>query len=1605
MNFHTIADEKVRNDKVVTEDAIRDWLISEISTRLEILKEEIDLEEPFVNFGLDSAEAVVLSGDLSEWLDQKLSPTIVWDYPTIESLSRYLVENSHKQFTNAFSAASSEEPIAIVGLASRFPGASNETEFWNLLKKGIDAISEIPRDRWDNEVFYDKDLDAPGKMTTKWGGFIKDIDCFDASFFNITPREADCMDPQQRILLEVAWEAIENSGYSPSELAKSLTGVFIGISTNDYSRLQIANSSDVDAYTAIGNATNMAANRLSYFFDFKGPSVAVDTACSSSLVAVHLSCQSLRNGECNIALVGGANVILSPEVSVSFSKARMMSPVGRCKTFDDKADGYVRGEGAGVLVLKRLSDALKDGDTILSVIRGSAVNQDGKSNGITAPNGKSQEIVIQQALKNAGVEPSKISYVEAHGTGTPLGDPIEMEALKNVLIQGRSTNQPCAIGSVKTNIGHLEAAAGIAGLIKVVLSLTNEEIPPHLHFEKLNPHISLADSKLFIPTSLQRWPSGKIRRFAGVSSFGFGGTNAHVVLEEAPTQTEERDTKDKASFDIVTLSARNEVALQKLASRYNKYLLDNSKYCLSDISYTANVGREDFSHRMAVVADSTVNLREQIGQFLSGKPVDGLRCGKVDSKHPAKIAFLFTGQGSQYHAMGRQLYHTQLTFRHALDKCNEILRDILPVSLLSLLFDSNYEDLLNQTMYSQPALFSLEYSLFEMWKTWGIMPDAVLGHSVGEYVAACISGVYSLEDGLKLIAERGRLMQALPRNGMMAVVRADITKVSGVIGQYQNSISIAAINGPTNVVISGNANLIEQAIRELENEGITCKPLNVSHAFHSHLMNPILDKFQAAAESIQFGNPKIPLVSNQDGRILSSNDSMGSEYWTRHIVEPVNFMAGVHTLMNQGITCFVELGPNPVLINMARQIRNDDSCAWLSSLNHNADDWKVVLSTLGKLYTLGMKINWESFYSNDIRRFRIPLPTYPFDKTRHWFTSKALMGKINHSSSNEFLWTSTNVSNKEESEVISDNMNTIQSDLIAILKNQSQVLVEQSKALMERNNSINSTTPYNVHEETRLEERQNFPSTSNYIRLKVPQEPSSKGNENITSVLNIISKISGYPVSELHLDQSLVNELGFDSLMLVQLRNDLASKFPHVTYDFEHFIGEITIKGIIDLLDDDSTVAAVQKATNHIDEPATDNISKESTPIPANKIPEENYRIELFPEYLHLEQRLKMSESINPYFAIRDGVNKDVITMNERQVINFSSYNYLGLSGDSIVSRAAINAIERYGTSVSASRLLSGEIPLHHELEQELADFIGVESSIVYSAGHATNVTTIGHIVGPGDLILHDELCHNSIIQGCILSGAQRRPFPHNDWMSVDKLLNKLRSQYKRVLIIIEGIYSMDGDIPELLAFLEVKTKHKALLFIDEAHSIGVLGATGKGICEHFDIDPSHVDILMGSISKSFASCGGYIAGSKQLIQYLKYTAPGFIFSAGITPANTAAALAALRVICSEPERISKLNQMSNLFAKLAREHGLDIGLHDNTPVIPVILGDSEKCLRVTEALLKQGINVYPIVYPAVPEHAARLRFFVTSNHTEEQIKFAVNVTAKELNILTGQLV
>ncbi|MCA9717194.1 MAG: alpha/beta fold hydrolase [Myxococcales bacterium] len=885
------------------------------------------------------------------------------------------------------------EPIAIIGMGCRFPGGADSPEsFWELLREGRDAITEVPRSRWNVDEFYAPSPGTPGKTYARHGGFIDDVEQFDPQFFAISPREAAAMDPQQRLVLEVSWEALERAGLTPRALPQTRTGVFVGVGPGEYSgaTLRVGGRAleSLDSHHATGTAPSAIAGRVAYFLKLQGPCMAIDTACSSALVAVHNAVRSLRAGACDVALAGGVNVLLSPEQFIAGSQARMLSASGRCRTFDARADGYVRGEGCGVVVLRRLSDARAQGDTILAVIRGSAINHDGPSSGFTVPNGRSQESLLRLALADARIAPERVSYVEAHGTGTALGDPIEVSALAAVYGKPRSVERPLLIGSVKTNIGHLEPAAGIAGLIKTVLALQHGELPGHLHLNEPNPHIAWDELAVEVSRTRQPWPEDEGARVAGVSAFGLSGTNAHVLLEQPPVEPAPASARPESSHYLLTLSGQREEVLNLLAGRYASFLRKHPEVELADVCHTANTGRVHHAHRLALVSSSRANLASDLESIAAGeRPPSCVHGVRPLGGGPPKIAFLFTGQGSQYAGMGRTLYASEPVFREAIDQCDKLLTGYLDVPLRELLLVGqgarfSEPQRLHQTLYTQPALFALEYGLYRLWRSWGIRPDAVLGHSVGEFVAACVAGVFSLEDGLRLVAARGRLMHALRSRGAMAVVYAAPARVRIAITPWAGRVSVAALNGPVTTVISGDARAIVEVCERLASIKIHTKRLSVSQAFHSPLMDPILDDFEAEVRKLRLARPTLPLIGNVTGRRVDLEVTRPS-YWRQHAREPVRFAECMGALEQLGCTTFVELGPHPVLLAMGTECVPLLDGTWLPTLRRGRQDAEIALQSLARLHVQGVEVDFRGLDRPFARR-RVTLPSYPFQRQRCW---------------------------------------------------------------------------------------------------------------------------------------------------------------------------------------------------------------------------------------------------------------------------------------------------------------------------------------------------------------------------------------------------------------------------------------------------------------------------------------------------------------------------------------------------------------------------------------------------------------------------------------------
>ncbi len=882
----------------------------------------------------------------------------------------------------AYSTNGSE--IAIIGLAGRFPGATNLDEFWHNLQNGIESIS----------FFSDEELLASGvdaKLLSqpnyvKANGVIEDAELFDASFFGFNPRDAEITDPQHRIFLECAWEALEKAGYD-SETYNGSIGVFAGSNLsgyllNIYLNKNIRNSTD-ERQIAIAGDKDYLATRTSYKLNLTGPSYTVQTACSTSLVAVHLACQSLLNGECDMALVGGVSISASRKSGYLYNEGGINSPDGHCRAFDAKAQGTVCGEGVGIVVLKRLEDTLNNRDFIHAVIKGSATNNDGSNKvSYTAPRIEGQAKVIKTAQVVAEVEPETITYIEAHGTGTSLGDPIEIAALTQAFQSSTNKKGFCAIGSLKTNIGHLDAAAGIAGLIKTVLALKHKEIPPSLHFDEPNPQIDFANSPFYVNNKLSEWKADNYPRRAGVSCFGIGGTNAHVILEEAPIFA----TKDSVSrpWQLLVISAKSQIALESATTNLANYLAESPNINFADVAHTLQVGRRNFSHRRVLLCQ---NIQDAI-KILTAPDKQGFLSNFSETRnHP--IAFMFPGQGTQYVNMGRELYETELIFRQQVDDCCELLKPYLKLDLKDILYPTTLEtteEQLQQTSLTQPALFVIEYALVKLWMAWGVHPQAMIGHSIGEYVAACISGVFSLEEALALVVIRGRLMQQL-ESGSMLSVSLSAEEIQPMLG---SEISLAASNAPSLCVVSGTTNAIEALENRLTEQGIDCRRLHTSHAFHSQMMEPILDAFVRHVREVNLKPPQIPFVSNVTGTWIAPEQATDPDYWARHLRQPVLFNEGIAELLQQPERILLEVGPGRTLTTLAKRQLFSQTVV-LTSLRHpqeQVSDVAFLLNTLSRLWLTGLPINWAGFYAHEDRR-HIPLPTYPFERQRYWIEANS----------------------------------------------------------------------------------------------------------------------------------------------------------------------------------------------------------------------------------------------------------------------------------------------------------------------------------------------------------------------------------------------------------------------------------------------------------------------------------------------------------------------------------------------------------------------------------------------------------------------------------------
>ena len=2069
-------------------------------------------------------------------------------------------------------------PIAIVGMACRFPGAPNVSRYWQMIRDGRHAFGPPPADRWSHDSFYSDVQRTADRYYAPHGAFVDDVRSFAALEFGLPPRRVEVMDPQQRMTLEAAWHAIQDAGYAPAidqkvdrwtapgalrrALDRRRVGTFLGLSCTEYRTLmgtrvaaammasgdlgQGASSAEEAkilaaavnrvaqsrAFTAAGALGNMSAAVVAQELDLGGPAFTVDAACASALVAIHDAVTYLRDGQIDAAVAGGVYLNLSPENLIAFSRIGAISAKGVCRPFDAEADGFVQGEGVGMVMLKRLEDAVRDHDRVYAVIRGSGCNNDGRGDGPMSPRGEGQEAVIAQAWADAGVTAEQIGYVEAHGTGTSVGDKTELGALRNMLRGNRRSNDadlaPVALGSAKANVGHTMSAAGVAGLIKAVLALHHKVIPPLANWSTPHPLHPLEDGTFTVPTVASAWHS-VTPRHATVSSFGFGGTNGHLVLQEAPSPGVRTASNRARIFvgarapepvhalpgHLVVTSADDGALLGRHCAELAAAVPDGGD--LAAIVHTLNLGRKRRAVRVAIVAHSVEELAVRLQKAADALAKDPSIRGALDrdtlvgdAASPVPVAFLAPGQGMQKVGMLRDWLRLP-PFAESMTSCEQAVLDLTARPLTEYIWGADAtEGALTDTQIAQPAMFAIGVSVAAVLARYGVTPAVVLGHSLGEFTAAALSGGAAVNDTLRFVASRGKAMSAMSGDhGAMAAVMA---AAEDILPHLPAAVVIANRNHPRQNVISGPTPAVDAAVAALSAAGLKARRIPVSHAFHSPLLEAVQGDVDRGLTEVAFAIPETPMASCIAATPATTAADVRAIF-ARHATSPVEYVRGLQQCWDAGARIFVQLGSGSTLTAFARGVVPDAEI--LSVASDNEPDGVGLLRVLARLAADGHRVDLTAFGEGLASLPPTPLTTqsywviqdtgrssadfafseglgqggqpprnappvtmeggasdapsgdediqarvlrvvakvsaFPLDALRVeqrllddlgfdslmlaelstklgeavpgftgiprslFATSPTVADLVRHVEGAEATGVSLTVPDRElalyrpfprpapltgytrplsSSEgtlathagrvLVAPSMEALRAlppgdvavvvgahaadglagfvrslarewpDHKVVLVYGTEADAQRELAAAERDVVVAYTSGIRCviglepladaafpapardvrgqrillsggtgwlgqvlaralvdagAEVVLLGSRQdpgdalaNLGASARYVRADLRGTPGSASLprlENIDGIVHAAGVLADGPVGKadgaaawdikvnglarlvdacpgvkwvsaigsyaaffgnayqteyaaandalvgatralaergiaaqvqvwgpwadstmvgtvplpmrvamrddgvvfvdtaqgarafmralgvlgapnagevvigldlpaarrslevteaLSPDQPwlrdhalmgrptvpmamvlewavrLGNALGdtcgvrdltlFDGVvvekpLVARLRLDgerfrvhVGSKLawegrvtPNVMLeapaapvggapaktplaDFysnhtfhgpvlqgivavgvlgeQHVTGKVRVgsslawgqdgwtfsplaidsalqlcavwafekrqragfpvkvrawtqwpcgRGPVDpdeVLDvavsfesntgDRFTGTVVLRRANGDIVAIGEGVEGELRALPGElAIPVEFTDFSRVPGWIDLDQRLSAALMLgidNPYFKVLEGTARDVVEIAGKERVHFSGYNYLGFSGHPYVEQRVIEAVRRYGTSVSASRVASGERPIHLELEQRIAKAVGVEDAIIFTAGHATNVTTIGHLFGPKDLILHDELIHDSAFQGMKLSGATRRPFPHGDTSALARLLEQLRPNFEKVLIVVEGVYSMDGDICDLPAYVALKKRHKCFLMVDEAHSFGVVGARGYGVAEHFGVPATEVDIWMGTLSKSLSSCGGYIAGTKVLVQLLKYTAPGFIYSAGLSPANTMAAIASLELMEQSADQVQKLQFNAQVFYTACQSHGLDTGPSaGESGVCPVIVGNSFHALLLSDALMKRGINVQPILYPAVADNASRLRFFLSSLHSEAQLTWAAAVVAEEL--------
>ncbi|MDP2316993.1 MAG: aminotransferase class I/II-fold pyridoxal phosphate-dependent enzyme [Pseudomonadota bacterium] len=2064
-------------------------------------------------------------------------------------------------------ARTSGGPIAIVGMACRFPGAPNVSRYWQMIRAGRHAFGPPPADRWDHAAFFSDVQRASDRYYAPHGAFVDDVRSFAALEFGIPPRRVEVMDPQQRLTLEAAWNAVQDAGYAPAvdhrrdgatspgalgrPLDRRRVGTFLGLSCTEYRSLMstrvaaammasgdlgqgaesveearrlaaaVNRVAQTRAFSAAGALGNMSAAVVAQELDLGGPAFTVDAACASALVAIHDAVTYLRDGQIDAAVAGGVYLNLSPENLIAFSRIGAISAKGVCRPFDADADGFVQGEGVGMVMLKRLEDAVRDHDRVYAVIRGSGCNNDGRGDGPMSPRAEGQEAVIAQAWADAGVTAEQIGYVEAHGTGTSVGDKTELNALRTMLGSVRreaNGGGPVPIGSAKANIGHTMSAAGIAGLIKAVLALHHKTIPPLANWVAPHPLHQLDDGTFSVPTVAAPWRSITPRR-ATVSSFGFGGTNGHVVLEEAP-----QSGRGSGRSGRIFVGARLPEPLHALPGLLVVTSADNGallgQHCaelaatvgdagdLASVAHTINLGRKRRAVRVAIVARTIDELVTRLQRAADALAKDPTTRGALDrdtvlgdAPAPVPVAFLCPGQGMQKVGMLRDWLYLP-DFADSINACTEAVADLTARPLAEYIWAPDAtEDALTDTQIAQPAMFAIGVSVAAVLARYGVTPAVVLGHSLGEFTAAALSGGAPVRDTLRFVASRGKAMSAMPGDhGAMAAVMATADEIAP---HLPATVVIANRNHPRQNVISGPTAAVDAALAALAAAGLKARRIPVSHAFHSPMLEVVQPDVDRGLGEVTFAAPTTPMASC----IAAAPPKAAADVraiFARHATSPVEYVRGLQQCWDQGARIFVQLGSGATLTAFARGVVPDAEILSVASEGSSGGehDGLGLLRVLARLAADGHRVDLTAFGEG-----LASLPPTPFTTQKYWVISEGA-GRA----SADFVYGGSGVLGQggepprnappEVADVVASTDDDIQARVLRVVAKvsafpldalrveqrllddlgfDSLMLAELSTKLGEAvpgftgiPRSLFATSPtvadlvrhiegaegstvaltepdrdlalyrpvlraapltgyaretsgrvlvkptlddlralppgdvavvldpaggggavseagglagfvrslarewpdhkvvlvVGTEDDARRElaaaerdavvhweggarfvvglaahdvpaplhlagqrilvsggtgwlgqvlaralvdagaevvllgSRQDpgdalasLGASARYVRADVRgivpvldgidgivhaagvladgpvgkvdgaaawdikvngllrlvdacpgvrwvsaigsyaaffgnafQTEYAAANDGLVGVAHRLAErgiqaqvqvwgpwadstmvgtvplpmrvamredgvvfvdtaqgarafvqalgvpgevvigldlpdtrrslevaealspeqpwlrdhaLMGRPTVPMAMVLEWAARLGsalgvgtsvrdltlFDGVivekpLVARLRLDgerfrvlVGSKLawegrvsPGIALDApavatggapaktaladfysnhtfhgpllrgivsvgelgeQHVTGKVRVGSSLAWGQDGWTFSPLaidsalqlcglwafekrQRAgfpvrvrawTQHPDgvaHVAPDEILDVSVTFEANTgdrftgtvvlrrgdevvaigegvegelralpgelaIAPEFTDFARFPAWVDLDQRLQAALMLgidNPYFKVLEGTARDVVEIGGKERVHFSGYNYLGFSGHPYVEERVMEAVRKYGTSVSASRVASGERPIHLELERRIASALGVEEAIVFTAGHATNVTTVGHLFGPKDLILHDELIHDSVFQGMKLSGATRRPFPHGDTSALARLLEQLRPNFEKVLIVVEGVYSMDGDICDLPAYVALKKRHKCFLMVDEAHSFGVVGARGYGVSEHFGVAGTEIDIWMGTLSKSLSSCGGYIAGSRVLVQMLKYTAPGFIYSAGLSPANTMASIASLELMEQDAAPVAKLQSNARFFYQACQRHGLDTGPSaGESGVCPVIVGNSFHALLLSDALMKRGINVQPILYPAVADNASRLRFFLSSLHSEAQLGWTAGVVAEELGRIRAE--